>query len=270
MTTTNPQPQPQQWAQPPKQHNGFGITAIVLGAVGAIFAFIPLVGMFISWPAAIIALIMAGLALGFMFAKKASLVISILGAVFAAAALVMSIVATVATDEALSSDDAHSSSDDGKADTSGEDGADKDKKADKKSKENTSPNFTQTAKWSDGLSAKVLSAKTRQANEGDIDSDPGDRVVVFKVKLHNGTKKSYDSDLGEVKVNYGKNGQKAEDVNGASMFEGKIPSGESKTQKFEYAIPKKGDAHVNMEVDPGAFDLKTATFTGSIKPVLNG
>lgn len=267
MTTTNPQPQPQQWIPARKQRNGFGITAIVLGAVGAIFAFIPLVGMFISWPAAIIALIMAGLALGFMFAKKASLVISILGAVFAAAALIMSIVATMATDEALGSSEAQTSSDGGKADTSGKDHSTKHKA---KKKENTSPNFTQTAKWSDGLSAKVLSAKTRQADEGDIDSHPGDRVVVFQVKLHNGTKKSYDSDLGEVKVNYGKNGHKAEDVNGASMFEGKIPSGESKTQKFEYAIPTKGDAHVNMEVDPGAFDLKTATFTGSIKPLLNG
>ena len=56
---------PAQPAQPvQKQGNGFGVTALVLGIIGAVFAFIPAVNIFIAIPLGILSLIFGFVALG--------------------------------------------------------------------------------------------------------------------------------------------------------------------------------------------------------------
>lgn len=50
-------PVPPSSAEPPAEHkNGFGVTALVLGIVGAVFAFIPIIGV-VAWPLVILGLI---------------------------------------------------------------------------------------------------------------------------------------------------------------------------------------------------------------------
>jgi hypothetical protein len=269
MTTTNPQPQPpaepQQWSLPPKRHNGFGVAALVLGIVGFAFAWIPIFGLFIAWPCAVLAVVFGGIGMIFAFKGRASKGITIAGAVLGMAALVLSIVLSAQAANAI--DDATKASKPVAADTSKGSSDSGHQKAGHKKNDSTDVEFGQTVKWQNGLTAKVLDAQTRSHKASDIGGKSGDRVVVFRVKLHNGADKSYDASLGDVKVNYGKDGDKATDVN-AGMFDGKIAHGGSKTQKFAYVVPKSADHNVTMEVDPGAFSLDSALFSGSIKPVL--
>lgn len=51
-------------AQPVRQGNGFGVTALVLGIVGAVFAIIPIINVFTAIPLGILAIIFGCVALG--------------------------------------------------------------------------------------------------------------------------------------------------------------------------------------------------------------
>lgn len=51
-------------AQPVRQGNGFGVTALVLGIVGTVFALIPIINIFTAIPLGILAIIFGCVALG--------------------------------------------------------------------------------------------------------------------------------------------------------------------------------------------------------------
>lgn len=276
MTTTNPQPQPQQWVQAPKRRNGFGITAIVLGALAAIMTWIPLAGMFIGWPLSIIAVIMAGLALGFMFARRAGKVISIIGSAFAILGLVLTVTATVITANAV--DDA--------ADEAGAMGTatphqskHKSKNHDKSGKNDTHK-FTDTLKWKNGLTVKINKATTRKASsmmaELEDKVHKGDRVVVFHMTVKNTSDETYDPTMFHVDASYGdKDGTNAPFIptagNDGVNDLNKLPSGSSHKATFGAAIPNGNDKHVTMEIDSGDMDLfseGSKVMDGSIKPLL--
>lgn len=58
--------------QSPKAKNGLGTTALVLGIIAVVFAFIPIVGMFFAIPLGILALIFGGIGVFRAFRGKAS------------------------------------------------------------------------------------------------------------------------------------------------------------------------------------------------------
>lgn len=53
------QPQPQQ-SYPAQPNNGLAVASLVLGVVGLVFAFIPIVGV-IAWPCVILGIIFGGI-----------------------------------------------------------------------------------------------------------------------------------------------------------------------------------------------------------------
>ncbi|MGH3761817.1 DUF4190 domain-containing protein [Actinophytocola sp.] len=55
------QPQPQQ-AQPAQPANGMAIASMVLGIVGLVFSFVPIIGV-IAWPLVILGVVFGGIAL---------------------------------------------------------------------------------------------------------------------------------------------------------------------------------------------------------------
>jgi uncharacterized protein DUF4190 len=56
------QPQPQQPAYPAQPSNGLAVASLVLGIVGLVFSFIPIVGV-IAWPMVILGIVFGGIAL---------------------------------------------------------------------------------------------------------------------------------------------------------------------------------------------------------------
>ncbi|RJQ83109.1 MmpS family transport accessory protein [Amycolatopsis panacis] len=76
--------------QPPQPKNGFGTTGFVLGLLGLIFSFIPIIGV-VSWPLVILGIIFAALGIARARSGKATnkglaiagLVLSVLGLVVA-------------------------------------------------------------------------------------------------------------------------------------------------------------------------------------------
>ena len=54
-----PQPYPGHYAAPPAPQNGFGTAGFVLGLVGLLFSFVPLIGV-IAWPLVLLGIVFAG------------------------------------------------------------------------------------------------------------------------------------------------------------------------------------------------------------------
>ncbi len=276
MSTTNPQPQPpqQQWLQPPRRRNGFGVAALVLGIIGFIFALIPLFGIFIAWPCAVLAVVFGGVGMIFAFKGRANKGVAIAGTVLGIAALVVSIVETNSfvndTSAASSSGSgaAHSSSQHGASGSSGKHSGDSG---------SDTATFGKKFTYGNGLEVEVTKITQSTVGSDDIsgndDAKPGDRTLVFTTRIKNGTKHSYDATLADVEANYGSDGDEADPVFGDSNtgdgFTGKIPAHGAKTAKFGFAIPAKADKNVTVEVDPGAFELDSVLFRGSVEKMLS-
>lgn len=95
-------PTPVHPEQPPVQpKNGFGVTGFVLGLIGLVFAFIPIIGV-IAWPLVILGIIFS--ALGFARTRSGKATnkgLSIAGLVVSIVGLVICIVWTVAVGSAV-------------------------------------------------------------------------------------------------------------------------------------------------------------------------
>lgn len=106
MTTPPPQYQPYSGPAPAQPKNGLGTAALVLGIVGAVFAFIPVVGIFIAIPLAVLAVIFG--VIGLVRASRTTatnkgpaLSGAILGGVALVVTIAMSTLVFTAADQAI-------------------------------------------------------------------------------------------------------------------------------------------------------------------------
>jgi hypothetical protein len=70
-TPQYPPPGPGYYPPQPPPQNGFGTAAFVLGLLGLLFSFVPIIGV-IAWPLVLLALIFAGIGLSRVRAHRAT------------------------------------------------------------------------------------------------------------------------------------------------------------------------------------------------------
>lgn len=127
--------------------------------------------------------------------------------------------------------------------------------------------FDQVYTYDDGVAIEVTKTKVRKISELAAGGRPGEPMVVFTIKVTNKSDQNLDGDLLSVDATYGKDGENADTVfdssNIGDTISGTINKGRSKTGAYAFAVPKKGQSDVRLEVAPG-FDYESVTFSGSV------
>jgi hypothetical protein len=101
--TQYPPAGPGYYPPPPPPQNGFGVTAFVLGLLGLLFSFIPIIGV-IAWPLVLLALVFAGVGLSRVRSRRATNKgLTIAGLVCALVGLLICILYAAAFSAAVSS-----------------------------------------------------------------------------------------------------------------------------------------------------------------------
>lgn len=120
-------------------------------------------------------------------------------------------------------------------------------------KKPTTAAYGDTYTYTDGLTISVSKVATYTPSQYAAGTHPGDEAVTLTVKITNGTKKPFDTDLVSVNVKAGADGaatgQIFDDTSGIG-FSGTVVSGATATAKFEYDIPKGATGKLDIEVQP--------------------
>ena len=108
--------------------------------------------------------------------------------------------------------------------------------------------------YEDGIKVQVTRAKPYKIGSYAAGGKPGGQGVVITVTIKNGSKATFDSDLADVTLASGPNGDQAERVFDSATdglgFTGSIAPGRSKTAKFAFAVPKAHLSQLQIEVTP--------------------
>jgi hypothetical protein len=107
--------------------------------------------------------------------------------------------------------------------------------------------------YSDGVEVSVTSAKSSMIPPFTAGSIPGDPMVIVTVKIKNGRKKPFNTDIMSVNLAYGSSGKPGKQVLAAAMegFGGKIAKGRSLSADYAFAVPTKSMNKIVIVINRG-------------------
>lgn len=235
---------PQQWQQPPKQRrNGFGVSALVLGIIGVIFALIPVIGIFVSWPLALLALVFGGIGMLFAFRGRASKGISVAGTALGVTAFIVSIVTTASL---VSESDTTASTEAGPAASDSSSPSTSNPSTEKKKEKKKTAEIGDTVK-SGKFQFTVTDVKNGVHHVGpsDFGKDADGQFIVVSIKVKN-IGDSAETFMGEDEKLIDKSGKEYSTdteagiyIKGNDTFLDDINPGNTAKGKLAYDVPKK-------------------------------
>jgi hypothetical protein len=117
--------------------------------------------------------------------------------------------------------------------------------------------------YTDGVEVSVTSAKRSIIPPFTAGSIPGDPMVIVTVKIKNGRKKAFNTDIMSVNLAYGSSGRPGEHVvvPGMEGFGGKIDKGRSLSADYAFAVPTKSMNKIVIVINRG-LKYSPAIFAG--------
>jgi hypothetical protein len=117
--------------------------------------------------------------------------------------------------------------------------------------------------YTDGVKVSVTSATRSIIPPFATGGIPGDPMVIVTVKIKNGRKKSFDTDIVSVNLAYGSSGKPGKSVFVSSMegFGETIAKGRSRSAEYAFAMPKKSMNKIVIVINRG-LKYSPAIFAG--------
>jgi len=123
--------------------------------------------------------------------------------------------------------------------------------------------FDQYHSYTDGVEVSVTSATKGTIPSLTAGGNPGDPMVIVTIKIKNGSKKSFDTDVVSVNLSYGSSSKQGKAVfpPGVEGFDGTIAQGRSRSGEYAFAVPSKGMKNIVVVINRG-LRYPPATFAG--------
>ncbi|MEU6930082.1 DUF4190 domain-containing protein [Streptomyces sp. NPDC046385] len=277
MTMPTHSPDQQPWGapgtQPPVQpRNGLGVTALVLGIVGLLFAIIP----FLFWLGGILGLL--ALIFGIIGASRAGKGLAtnkgsaVTGLVLGALSILVSIVWTVVIATAVKdvADEIEKSGGLPTATASAEPGAGGAAKPSAKATDAASGalKFGETFAYDDGLKVTVSTPRAHKPDAFAAGFTKGNKAFQVTITIVNGSKEAVDITAALPNASDA-NGASAEMVFDGSYatkpFEGKVLPGKQAKADFTFSMAPDAAGELQVEIAPTVLDHESAVWTGPTK-----
>lgn len=244
---------------PVAARNGLGVTALVLGLIGAACGMIPL----LFWLSGILGLL--ALIFGFIGRGRAkhgeatNKGVALAGLLLGLISLILAVVGVVITMSAVSDavdevnktlDKASAQAEDATAKSGGEDGEGKGSGDAKKAASKTyGPG--ETAAYSTGVNVTVSKASPYSPKEFST-HESGKKAYKVTVKIENKGKERFDANLVMVEARAGKGGTTASEIydEGLDGFSGTVLPGKTMTKNVAFDVPPNSK-DLDVEVTPG-------------------
>lgn len=244
---TAPYPPATPGTPPAAPKNGFGVTALVLGIVGAFFSLIPLIGI-IAWP-----MVLAGLVFGVLgivrgyTGKASNKAMAIIGTVLSGLGLVFCIAYTASFSTAMSK---LPESAPGTGEAAGGSTADVQQRG-----------FGQSYTWPGGETISVSAPTEHVSTNPYLGPPQGKRLAEVQVTVHNGSKRPYN--VVETTMTAQHAGRVAQQsyTNGDPLPNTELPPGGDVTFT---AVFETGETpgEFRLSVKPNSFATNTVYWTG--------
>ncbi|MER8043118.1 DUF4190 domain-containing protein [Streptomyces sp. NPDC094032] len=275
MPTHSPDQQPYgaPGMQPPAQpRNGLGVTALVLGIVGLLFAIIP----FLFWLGGILGLL--ALIFGIIGSSRAGKGLAtnkgmavtglVLGAVSILAAIAWTIVLATAVKEYSEEIDKELGK--GTAASSAAPGADASTEApaDPAAQTPESLKFGETFVYEDGVKVTVSKPRAHKPDAFAAGFTKGNKAFQVTITIENGGKKALDVTTALPNASDA-NGKAAEMVfdgsNATKPFEGKVLPGKQAKADFTFGMAPDAAGELQVELSPTVLEHDSAVWSGPTK-----
>jgi hypothetical protein len=117
--------------------------------------------------------------------------------------------------------------------------------------------------YTDGVEVSVTSAKRSMIPPFTAGSIPGDPMVIVTVKIKNGRRTAFNTDIMSVNLAYGSSGRPGKHVvvPGMEGFGGKITKGRSLSADYAFAVPTKSMNKIVIVINRG-LKYSPAIFAG--------
>ncbi|MDQ8701355.1 DUF4190 domain-containing protein [Streptomyces sp. LHD-70] len=256
---------------PPQPQNGLGITALVLGIIGAVLFFTVWGGIVLGVLALIFGLVGHSKARKGLATNKG---VALSGAILGGIALIVSIVWLVVvvmavqsvSDEIQKEVDRAASADPGTG--SGDDSSGDVDTGDPASDSAEPLKFGATHTYDDGVKVTVSKPKAYSPDEFAAGHKAGNVAVQFTITIVNGGKKTMDVTTALPTLRDAK-GADVEMVfdgsNATKPFNGKVLAGKQAQGSFAFSLPADATKEVQLEVGPEVLEYEDAIWTGPAK-----
>ncbi|NBE56821.1 DUF4352 domain-containing protein [Streptomyces sp. YC537] len=258
---------------PPQPQNGLGVTALVLGIIGAVLFFTVWGGILLGVLALIFGLIGHSKARkGLATNKGVALTGAILGGVAVIVSAVWLVVVVLAlqgvSDELQKEVDKVATADPG-ADVDGPTGGEDGEGAEEPAAESDEPlEFGASHTYDDGVKVTVSKPKPYSPDEFAAGHKDGNVAVQFTITIVNGGKKTMDATTALPTLRDAK-GADVEMVfdgsNATKPFNGKILAGKRAQASFAFSVPADATKEVQLEVGPEVLKYDDMIWTGAAK-----
>ncbi|WP_370413176.1 DUF4190 domain-containing protein [Streptomyces fradiae] len=248
-------PHPQTPA-PAVMRNGLGTAALILGIIGTLSGFIPLL-FWLAGILGVIALILGLVGKGRVKRGEANNKgVAVTGTILGLASLVLSVVGVVITVTAVSeaADEINKAIDDAASSAPAKPGGSaKGKGGTGESKKDKPLAADETAAYEDGLEVTVSAPKAFTPDEFAVGHTEGNKAYKVTVTIENKGKKAFDTAGTLPNARAGKDGADAEMILGEKLdvaFDGSVLPGKKVTKTFAFDAPAAAKV-LTVEIEPG-------------------